>query len=138
MDSLLVHGVVCSGGGTFKRMVIPGRRELKNHPRDWPRWFFRGSLNVQPVDEFSFARLYDVPKLLTIPQRYIYRNVIGDAHFWRAVLEHDGSRFRCFAMHRDNSTRPYLELVSGEKLRDEMGGVADGVHVTVTIEGVRQ
>lgn len=51
MDFIEFKGNPTFGGGSFKRMIIPGRLLIEDAPNDWPLNFHCGSFNVK-VTEF--------------------------------------------------------------------------------------
>jgi len=141
-------GVVVSGLGRHRDLIIPGRGVLAAAPPDWPEYFFPGSLNVKVKKlTFVFAGSPDrlsgnsanlkwldgdtFPSCFTIPHDLIGHNTLkpkwfkprrGSAKIWRAVLQANGQTCHCWVMRRIGShMTDTLELVSNKEIRKELG-----------------
>lgn len=145
MKVLTFIGAVVTGIGRHKELGVPGRDSLASAPSDWPRVLQPGSLNVRVQDdgyppEFSRMRMpltvesLDLGFFLPafkISQAEFTNNRIGSAgvadgdgsaQVWRARLNANKDRIRCWVLRRFGSTlRHQLEIVSHEHIRDTYG-----------------
>jgi hypothetical protein len=159
-SSLLFHGIINTGKGTFSNMTIPGHALLSDAPCDWPEVIHPGSLNVligqdgypdelfsrcqgelvQKLDSGTFAPTFviagaAISKNRLQPTPEIQRK--GDAQVWRAQIHNrdNGQAVACWVLRRIGSARKDgLEVVASERLRDRLN-LADGTHVTLELYG---
>ncbi|MCH8838640.1 MAG: hypothetical protein IIA60_12730 [Candidatus Marinimicrobia bacterium] len=139
--------MIAKGTGMFSDMIIPGRDELKEAPKDWPTELQPGTLNVR-IDNDGYPAennnqwkteripLLDtgiIPSCFVIPQDKFVNNSIapmknqpdrGNAQVWRAHLRVVISRqeLLCWVLRRIGSgMQIFLEIVSNLALRDKYG-----------------
>lgn len=147
MSALEFNCVVRTGQGKHAHMVIPGRSDLPDAPKDWPETLCPGSLNagvssfppefdalgvgegLKKLDEGKFRPEFVIPKAK------IKNNSRGDGQVWRARLRvsNSGAEVECWVFRRIGSTiKRQIELVAADHLRQKLN-VNDGTEIVVTI-----
>lgn len=137
---IVFRGKISSGLGKHSELVIPGKRDLKNSPTDWPDRFASGSLNVQ-ITEYPIVlqsrrkqlTALDrglVPPTMVIPQNEILNNSLrrklfkprrGTGQAWRATLHSHSRSMHVWVFRRVGShMHDCLELISDERIRDNL------------------
>jgi hypothetical protein len=162
MNSLTFKGQIASGGGSFSKMVIPGRDSLKEFPANWPLAFASGSLNVQITPDGMPTELKALggghglqrleagrfPPCLQIKHSQIKNNRLskhrpinappqfGDAQVWTAELIVNSvapTPILCWVMRRIGASyKDILEIISDVNLK-EKHRLTDGMIVSVVI-----
>lgn len=137
---IVFRGTISSGLGKHSELVIPGKRELKNSPTDWPDRFASGSLNVQITEYPSILRSNRknlkaldrglVPPTLVIPQNAIKNNSLrrkifkpsrGTGQAWRATLHSHSRSMHVWVFRRIGShMHDCLELISDKRIRENL------------------
>lgn len=123
-DELVFTGEVINGRNGHHQLVIPGRNDLQDAPKDWPEKLFPGSLNVlvssYPVELgqrglTNSVKVFDTAGFrpaLAIPQAKMINNLLaphqgmperGKAQVWRATVTSNGKTIGCWVLRRIGS-----------------------------------
>ena len=157
MDELKFVGIVTTGISRHSELIVPGRRDLRAAPHDWPEVLFPGSLNVR-VEKYPEAlrqhglanRIAHLDTGRFRPTFEILRNELrnnqlgprpgvprgGDAQVWRARIDTlDGSlSLPCWALRRFGSrVGEQLEFVAARRLRGL--GLEENQRIAVSLVG---
>ncbi|WP_433849055.1 DUF120 domain-containing protein [Brucella pseudogrignonensis] len=149
---IVFRGKISSWLGKHSELVIPGKQQLDNSPKDWPVRFASGSLNVQIMQYPSILqsrrkqlKALDrglVPPSIVIPQHEILNNSLrrklfkprrGIGQAWRATLHAHSRSMNVWIFRRIGShMHDCIELISDKHIRDNLNiHDQDEVHVVL-------
>ncbi|MBO1038503.1 DUF120 domain-containing protein [Brucella pituitosa] len=149
---IVFRGKISSGLGKHSELIIPGKKDLKNSPSDWPDRFAAGSLNVQITEypsilQSSRKQLKALdqglfPPTLVIPQNEIKNNSLrrklfkprrGTGQAWRATLHSNSLSMHVWVFRRIGShMHDCIELISDKRIRENLNiRDQDEVHVVL-------